>query len=126
MAKINHPNVLTFTEKPCFLPEINTLVFKSEAPDHISSWKQLSKLKMSLFHTLSMSRQLISAVAHLNECGIVHRDIHPTRIHMQNGIVKFNMVGLPYNMRKLLSSPVLTGHLSYTSPELLSGRIDAL
>lgn len=63
-----------------------------------------------------------AAVAHLNELGIIHRDVHPTRVHMLNGIVKFNMVGLPYNFKKLIKSSVYSGHLSYTAPELILGQ----
>ena len=106
-------------EKPILLEDVQTLVVKTESPDHISTWKQFCKTQMSLFHTLSIFRQMSSAVAHLNSLGIIHRDVHPTRVHMLNGIVKLNMVGLPYNFKKLIKSSVYSGHLSYTAPELI-------
>jgi serine/threonine protein kinase len=75
---------------------------------------------MSLFHTLSIFRQLTSAIAHLNKIGIIHRDVHPTRLHMHNGILKFNIIGLPYNFKKLMKSSNFSGHISYSAPELIS------
>ena len=104
------------------LEEINTIALRTEAPDHISTWKQFSKSEISLFHTLSIFRQLASAVECLNENGIIHRDVHPTRLHMHNGILKFNIFGLPYNLKKLMTSDTATGHLNFTAPEQISER----
>jgi len=75
---------------------------------------------MSLFHTLSLFRQLTSAVAALNASGIIHRDVHPTRFHLNNGILKFNTIGLPYNFKKLMKNISYSGHISYSSPEMIS------
>jgi serine/threonine protein kinase len=74
---------------------------------------------MSLFNSLSNFRQLTSAVASLNNNGIIHRDVHPTRLHMHNGILKFNIFGLPYNLKKLIKNENATGHLNYSAPELI-------
>lgn len=49
----------------------------------------------------------------------MHRDVHPTRLHMHNGILKFNMIGLPYNYKKLLKNPNYSGHVSYSAPEMI-------
>lgn len=49
----------------------------------------------------------------------MHRDIHPTRIHFNNGLVKFNLIGLPYNFKKLLKSPCFSGHVNYSAPEII-------
>ena len=61
-------------------------------------------------------------MASLHELGIIHRDVHPTRLHMHNGILKFNILGLPYNFKRLMSSETDTGHLCYTAPELLTSQ----
>ena len=101
------------------LDSVNTVGFRTEAPDHISNWKQFCKIEMSLFNILSIFRQLACAVAHLNSKGIIHRDVHPTRLHMHNGILKFNTIGLPYNFKKLLKSPNYSGHVTYSAPEMI-------
>jgi len=120
VSEINHPNLLNLCAKPETLDGINTICFRTDAPEHISSWKQFCKTPMSLFHTLSLFRQLTSAVAVLNNSGIIHRDVHPTRIHMKNGILKFNIIGLPYNFKKLMKNTNYSGHVSYSAPELIS------
>jgi hypothetical protein len=54
--KANHPNLLNLNAKAVMLDDVQTLVFRSESPDHISTWKQFCKTEMSLFHTLSLFR----------------------------------------------------------------------
>lgn len=105
--------------KPDFLDDINSVAFKTEAPEHISMWKQFCKTPMSMFHTLSLFRQLTAAVAALNDQGIIHRDVHPTRIHFYEGMLKFNIIGLPYNFKKLMKNYNYSGHVSYSAPELI-------
>lgn len=39
LESVNHPNILNFLEPSTLINEIQTLVFKTEAPDHISTWK---------------------------------------------------------------------------------------
>lgn len=43
---------------------------------------------------------------------------------MNNGILKFNMVGLPYNYKKLLKRPNFSGHVNYSAPEFIHERSD--
>ena len=71
-----------------------------------------------------MFRQLTSGIAHLNSCGIVHRDVHPTRIHYCNGTLKFNIIGLPYNFKKLLKNEHFSGHINYSAPEFMQEQPD--
>ena len=52
--------------------------------------------------------------------GIIHRDVHPTRIHYNNGLCKFNLIGLPYNFKKLLKCTNYSGHVNYSAPEIIS------
>ena len=39
---------------------------------------------------------------------------------MHNGILKFNIIGLPYNFKNIMKSESTTGNLSYTAPELIN------
>lgn len=62
--------------------------------------------------------------------GMIHRDVHPSRIHefpvfKPNSIehkVKFNTVGMPFNFKKLLKRENFSGHLNYSSPELIQEK----
>ena len=101
------------------LEEISTIVFKTQSPDHISTWKQFCKYDFSTTEVLSIFRQLCSAIAHLHGLGIIHRDVHSTRVHYSNGLLKFNLIGLPYNFKKLLKCTNYSGHVNYSAPEIL-------
>jgi serine/threonine protein kinase len=50
---------------------------------------------------------------------MIFRDVHPTRIHLKNGFIKLNLVGMPYNFKKLLKNESFSGHLNYSAPEIL-------
>ena len=52
--------------------------------------------------------------------GLIHRDIHPTRLHWLDGKPVFNLIGLPYNYLKLLKGKNFAGHLPFSAPELLT------
>ena len=56
----------------------------------------------------------------MHEHGLVHRDVHPTRLHWCNGKPVFNLIGLPYNFKKLLKGENFAGHLTFSAPELLA------
>jgi len=45
--------------------------------------------------------------------------VHPTRIHLRHGVIKFNLIGMPYNFKKLLKNESFSGHLNYSAPEIL-------
>lgn len=66
-----------------------------------------------------MFSMLASAIEHIHEKGIIFRDVHPTRVHIADGVVKLNLIGMPYNFKKLIRGPNYTGHLDMTAPELL-------
>jgi hypothetical protein len=39
LERVSHPNLLNILEPVMHIDEIKTIVFKTEAPDHISTWK---------------------------------------------------------------------------------------
>ena len=96
-----------------------TLFFEMEAPDNTGSWKSFCKRKFSTLDILVIFRQICSALEHLHKNNIVHRDVHPTRIHFLNGFAKFNHIGMPYNYKKLLKKENFSGHINYSAPELI-------
>ena len=55
----------------------------------------------------------------MHEQGLIHRDVHPTRIHCSYGLCKFNFIGMPYNYKKLLKKDNFCGHVNYSAPELI-------
>ena len=71
---------------------------------------------------LSIFRMLTAGVEHIHSNDIIFRDLHPTRIHCDDGIGKWNLIGMPYNLKKLVKDEAYTGHLNYTAPEILKDR----
>jgi len=56
---------------------------------------------------------------HIHQNNLIFRDVHPTRIHLSKGVIKLNMIGMPYNFKKLLKNQGFSGHLNYSAPEIL-------
>lgn len=64
--------------------------------------------------------EVTEAVGFLHSMNFVHRDIHPSRIHVYTGnAIKLNVIGLPYNFKKLIKRDNFTGHINYSAPELI-------
>ncbi len=59
------------------------------------------------------------AVEYLHTNGMVHRDVHPSRLQRYGGVMKFNPIGMPYNFKKLIKRDNFSGHLNYSAPELI-------
>jgi serine/threonine protein kinase len=57
--------------------------------------------------------------------GIIHRDVHPTRLHYNNGLCILNLIGLPYNFKKIIKCTNYAGHVSYSAPEIVNQQIQA-
>jgi serine/threonine protein kinase len=122
LTNLQHRNLLNITREIQYLDhhmKNGFLQFTSEAPDHISSWKSFCKRPFSLEQTISIFRQLCEGIHHIHESGLIFRDVHPTRIHLYKGTIKFNLVGMPYNFKKLLKNETFSGHLNYSAPEIL-------
>ena len=122
ICTLKHRNLLNITREMRVLDNHipgGFVQFTTEAPDHISSWKCFCKRPMSLHETLSVFRGLLLAQIEIHDSGLIFRDFHPTRIHLYNGITKFNLVGMPYNFKKLLKNESFSGHLNYSPPEIL-------
>lgn len=61
----------------------------------------------------------------MHNSDVTFRDLHATRIHLSDGVAKWNLIGMPYNFKKLLRNASYTGHLSYTAPEIIRGNDSA-
>jgi len=102
----------------------NKLYFQTEAPENgTTCWKAFCKKKFSTIEILIIFRQMCNVLYYLHTNNYVHRDVHPTRLHLVNGRAKFNFVGMPYNYKKLLKKENFSGHINYSAPELIMEQV---
>lgn len=98
----------------------NKLYFQTEAPDNASTcWKAFCKKKFTTIEILMIFRQMCHVLHYLHSNDLIHRDVHPTRLHLVKGKAKFNFIGMPYNYKKLLKKENFSGHINYSPPELI-------
>ena len=103
--------------------ENNRLYIEMEAPENIGSWKSFCKKRFTTLEILKIFRQMCRALHYLHKKGLIHRDVHPTRIHQMEGVSKFNFIGMPYNFKKLLKKENFCGHVNYSAPELIQEKV---
>ena len=59
----------------------------------------------------------------MHERKLIFRDLYPKRLHLRDGLIKWSVLGMPYNFKKLNKCPTFSGHLIYSAPEILeSGK----
>jgi predicted Ser/Thr protein kinase len=72
-----------------------------------------------------LARELLEALSHIHEAGILHRDIKPANIIIEpNGTVKLIDFGiaLPRDATSLTSTGLVLGTERYVAPEVMEGR----
>ena len=84
------------------------------------------KEKLSEVEFLPIAQQLCSGLAYAHEQGVIHQDIKPTNIFIEdNGTVKladFGIARVSKDISTRLTGQMPSGTLLYTSPELLRGE----
>jgi serine/threonine protein kinase len=103
-----------------FIHEERLIFIEMEVPLCLTTWKTFCKKKFSPEEIFSVFQQVSEGIEHLHKMNFIHRDIHPSRIQCFNGnIIKFNLIGLPYNFKKLVKRDNFSGHINYSAPELI-------
>ena len=122
-ATLSHPNIVKIydvsiksTPKYIVMERVEGITLKSYMQ---------KKGALSTDEVLSYSEQILKALAHIHENGIVHRDIKPQNILLlKNGRIKVTDFGIA---KTLSSAPVIAddkaiGTVYYISPEQASGK----
>lgn len=72
-----------------------------------------------------LARELLDALSHIHEVGILHRDVKPANIVIEpNGTAKLIDFGiaLPHDATSLTSTGLVLGTERYAAPEVMEGR----
>lgn len=79
-------------------------------------------LQLDIRHIKSIAKQLLTGVAHIHACGVLHRDIKPQNVLLNHsGVVKIGDFGLASRTTdlRLADQPQLVTTVNYRAPELL-------
>lgn len=127
-ASINHPNVVTihavdeYEGRPYLVMEF---VAGLTLHEHVEKFGPLA-----LSDILRISRQIATGLRPAHENGIVHRDIKPGNILLENGvqrvkIVDFGLAQVVFELSDITSLGQTLGTPKYMSPEQIEGsRVD--
>ena len=119
-AKLNHANIITVYDvgdidgQPFIAMEY---VDGTTLKDHLEG-----RLPLAFEETLPLLEQILDAIAHAHDQGIVHRDIKLANMMIdRRGRVKLMDFGLALALRNPEHSMVIAGTPAYMSPEAIHG-----
>jgi serine/threonine-protein kinase len=120
-ASLNHPNVASVHNAFC---ENGSLCLVMEWVEGEPLGHIMQRGPLSLNRIVSLVCQVLSALAHAHEHGVIHRDVKPSNIMVDSlGQVKLTDFGLarPLSDRELTRPGVALGSVHYMAPEQVRG-----
>ncbi len=117
-AKLNHPNIITVYDAGEANGNSYIVMERGEG-------KSLHEIKTdTLEGTLSITRQICSALDYAHQHGIVHRDLKPENVIITTtGTVKLTDFGLARPVAsRITSAGQITGTVYYIAPEVALGK----
>jgi eukaryotic-like serine/threonine-protein kinase len=121
LAKLEHPNITSF--RTAFHVNQEVLMIMEYVEGSALS-RQLIRQKIELWQAVDYASQVLSALSHAHQCGVLHRDVKPSNILITIGDrVKLTDFGIA----SLNTDPGLTitggtvGTLYYMAPEQMKG-----
>ena len=124
LARLENPNIVAVyalreTESGFFM--VMEYVPSKPLSSHLQEYGAFN-----LYDTISISKQLLSAISHAHSVGVIHRDIKPSNILLcDNGKIKVTDFGLAKVIQQKSPESTVTqtraGTLYYMSPEQVKG-----
>lgn len=123
-AKISHPHIVTVYE---LAEDEQNIYLVSELVEGKTLAKCIAEATLSDRDALQVILQVLEALEHAHERGVVHRDIKPDNIMLADGlklqakVMDFGIAQLE-NTQRLTRQGDVIGTLAYMSPEQADGR----
>jgi len=114
---MRHPNLVHVYRH--YVVDETLIYIEMEAPSTASNWKSFCKRAFTDQEIIKVFEALCGAVEFLHGINHIHRDIHPSRLHLLGHTLKFNHIGMPFNFKKLLKRDNFCGHINYSAPEMI-------
>ncbi len=120
-AQLRHPGVVTVH---AILPDSDGDEFLVlEYVDGCSLEELLRSSQLSSREAASLILAVVQALQHAHQHGLVHRDLKPANILLEQGCrPRVTDFGLALQLTEVRRSPLITGTLSYMSPEQANGE----
>ncbi len=123
LARLNHPNI---THLYSFIPKENTywMVMEYVEGKTLEDWIRIhTTIGYQLVATIAA--QMLDGIGHAHKKGIIHRDMKPANVMInEDGEVKIMDFGIARmrNAQRLTSHGKSVGTLEYMSPEQIQGK----
>lgn len=117
-----HPNVLTFIDADVYDGQV--VIVSEYAPDgSLSNWLETHGGKApTIDAAVDMIFGILAGLEHLHKRGIIHRDIKPDNILLQNESPRLADFGIARILKTTSKSTVATGTPAYMPPEAFDGK----
>ena len=126
LAELEHPNVLAYLRASDRDAQLRYLL--TEFIDGIPLSQYMAHRQLPFDEILAFSDQILAALVHIHENGIMHLDLTPDNIFvMKNGYIKVANFGYaqtipPKHERRLPAEVIPPSTLPYASPEVAGGQ----
>lgn len=122
LAKLNHPNI---THIYAFIPykDYYWMVMEYVEGKTLEEWLKENK-KLSYSTSSAIMTQVLEGLSHAHKRGIIHRDVKPANIMInEEGTVKIMDFGVAHmrNVKRLTNHGKSIGTLEYMAPEQIRG-----
>ncbi|MCL6106779.1 MAG: serine/threonine protein kinase [Actinobacteria bacterium] len=124
-AKLSHPHIVTVFE---YAEDDSSIYLVSELVEGATLTEALATRTISVRGAAMIILQVLEALTHAHERGVVHRDIKPDNIMLAGGpepaakVMDFGIAQLE-NTQRLTRQGDIIGTLAYMSPEQADGRL---
>ena len=80
LCQLKHPNLVHIYRH--YLVQETLIYIEMEAPSNSSNWKSFCKRSFSDSEVLRVFESLVGAVGYIHSMNHIHRDVHPSRLHL--------------------------------------------